>query len=90
MLDLSPEKLMVLLTIGLLVLGPQKLPLAARTLAEGLAKVKRLANCLTEPVNSALAEPRQLLDETIGDLRKTINSHTPSSSPSPPTDPTPG
>lgn len=57
MLDLSPEKLMVLLSVGLLVLGPNKLPAAARSLAHGLARARRLAATLTDPVTSNLAEP---------------------------------
>lgn len=56
MLDLSPEKLIVLLAVGLVVLGPNKLPAAARSLAHGLARARRLAATLTQPI-STLAEP---------------------------------
>lgn len=57
MLDISPEKLMVLLSVGLVVLGPNKLPAAARSLAHGLARARRLAATLTDPVTSTLTEP---------------------------------
>lgn len=56
MLDLSPEKLVVLLAIGLVVIGPNKLPAAARGLAHGLARARRLAATLTQPITT-LAEP---------------------------------
>ena len=57
MLDLSPEKLMMLLAVGLVVLGPNKLPAAARGLAHGLARARGLAATLTDPLAATLAEP---------------------------------
>ena len=57
MLDISPEKLVVLLAVGLVVLGPNKLPGAARGLAHGLARARRLAATLTDPVTTTLVQP---------------------------------
>jgi Sec-independent protein translocase protein TatA len=57
MLDLSPEKLVMLLAVGLVVLGPNKLPAAARGLAHGLARARGLAASLTDPITTTLAEP---------------------------------
>lgn len=98
MLDLSPEKLLVLLAVGLVVLGPDKLPGAARGLAHGLTRARRLAASLTEPMTSTLAEPlktsltdplkaglsepRQLIDHALADLRSTIAAY-PLQSPAP-------
>ncbi|MBV9659817.1 MAG: twin-arginine translocase TatA/TatE family subunit [Acidimicrobiales bacterium] len=73
MLDLSPEKLLVLLTVGLLVVGPNKLPAAARGLANGLARARRLATGLTEPGRASLGEPRQILEDALGDLRAAVS-----------------
>lgn len=75
MLDLSPEKLMVLLAVGLVVLGPARLPAAARSLAHGLARARRLAANLTDPITTAVAEPRRAVDEAVSELRSTIVSH---------------
>lgn len=72
MLDLSPEKLLVLLIVGLLVLGPDKLPTAARTLATGLTRARRLAGNLTEPVHSGLAEPRRIVEEAVAESRAAL------------------
>lgn len=69
MFDLSPEKIMALLAVGLVVLGPHRLPPAARTLANGLVKARRLADSLTQPIHASLAEPRQYLDRAVADLR---------------------
>lgn len=72
MLDLSPEKIMVLIAIGLVVLGPQRLPHAARTLARGLAQARRLAETLTQPLHDTLAEPRQSTRAVVADLRDAL------------------
>lgn len=56
MFDLSPDKLVVLLALGLVILGPDKLPAAARGLAHGLARARRLAATLTQPI-ATLTEP---------------------------------
>jgi Sec-independent protein translocase protein TatA len=71
MLDLSPEKLMVLLLVAVVVLGPHRLPATARTLASGLVRARRLAGSLTQPVHDTLQEPRRILNDALADLRTT-------------------
>jgi Sec-independent protein translocase protein TatA len=75
MLDLSPEKLMVLLLVAVVVLGPHRLPATARTLASGLVRARRLAGSLTQPVHDTLQEPRRILDDALADLRATTQAH---------------
>ena len=91
MLDLSPEKLMMLLTVGLIVLGPNKLPGAARGLAHGLARARHLASTLTDPITATVVEPfkaavaepmtahltspKQAIDDAVAHLRSTIANH---------------
>ncbi len=41
-MSLGPAELLVILVVGLLVLGPQKLPEAARQAARGLGQLRRL------------------------------------------------
>jgi Sec-independent protein translocase protein TatA len=72
--DLSPEKIMALLAVGLVVLGPHRLPTAARSLAQGLTKARRLAATLTDPVQASLAEPRQHLERAVAEVRGTIQA----------------
>jgi len=79
MFDVSPDKLVVLLGLGLVVLGPNKLPSAARTLATGLVRARRLASGLTDPVTAALEEPRRALDSTVAALRHSTTGATSSS-----------
>jgi Sec-independent protein translocase protein TatA len=72
MFDLSPEKIMALLAVGLVVLGPHRLPTAARSLAQGLTKARRIAATLTDPVQASLAEPRQHLEAAVAEVRGAI------------------
>lgn len=91
MLDISPEKLMVLLTVGLVVLGPNKLPVAARGLAQGLARARRMATNLTEPITTSLAEPRRAMDHAVSEFRSSVANHPlpdPVRAPAAPADPT--
>jgi sec-independent protein translocase protein TatB len=71
-LDISPEKLLVLLAVGMVVLGPNRLPAAARGLAQGLATARRLAAGLTDPLHASLAEPRRAFEETIADVKSAV------------------
>ena len=91
MLDISPEKLIMLLTVGLIVLGPNKLPAAARGLAHGLARARRMAASLTDPITTTVVEPfkaslaeplpatlvdpRQAVDRAVAELRSAIAHH---------------
>ena len=70
MLDLSPEKLTMLLAVGLVVLGPEKLPAAARTMAHAMVRARRLASTLTGPIDEALGQ-------TLGSGRATPGEPTP-------------
>jgi Sec-independent protein translocase protein TatA len=87
MLDLSPDKLMVLLLLAVVILGPHRLPATARTLAGGLVRARRLAHSLTEPVHDTLQEPRRILNEALADLRTTMQQPVPSNSPTASPDP---
>jgi sec-independent protein translocase protein TatB len=72
MFDLSPDKLLVLLALGLVVLGPNRLPVAARAVANGLSQARRLSHGLAHPVQESLREPRQAVDGILADLRTAV------------------
>lgn len=68
MFDLSPEKLLVILIIALIVLGPERLPKAARSLGKVLAQARAATAGMQDEVRDAIAEPRRVLDDTMGEL----------------------
>lgn len=68
MLNFSPEKLLLVAILALVVLGPNRLPQAARTLGRLLAELRRVSTSLQSEVQEALAEPRDALSNAVGDL----------------------
>jgi sec-independent protein translocase protein TatB len=66
--NLDPEKLLVLFIIALLVLGPNRLPQAARTLGKGLAEVRRYTASFRAEVDEVLAEPRAMMQSGLHEM----------------------
>lgn len=76
MLDISPEKLVVVLAVAMAVLGPQGIPKVARGLGRARAEIRRLTadvppdalNALTNPRGAllhAVSGPREMIAETV-------------------------
>jgi sec-independent protein translocase protein TatB len=68
-LDLSPEKILVLGVIALIFLGPNRLPQAARSLGHFVAQMRRMSQSFQTEVRDAMAEPNEFLSSTLPDLR---------------------
>lgn len=69
MLDLSPEKIFVLAILALVVLGPHRLPQAARTLGRMVGQLKSLTSSVQEEVRDALHEPQEAFGAALADFR---------------------
>ncbi len=69
MLSFSPEKLFIVGLIALMVLGPNRLPEAARTLGRFVAAARRLSSGLQAEVRDALAEPTSAFTTAANDFR---------------------
>jgi sec-independent protein translocase protein TatA len=61
MFGIGFPELVVILVLGLLVLGPQRLPEVARALGRGLAELKRATQGLKEEMDSEIRK----MDETV-------------------------
>ena len=74
MLNVGTMELLLILVVGLLVLGPTKLPEAARQVGRALAEVRRLGagfqaemrDAMQEPVKQVPVEPADPTDEPDG------------------------
>jgi Tat protein translocase TatB subunit len=78
-MDLSPEKILLVGLIALMVLGPERLPHAARTAGKMLAELRRLSASVQHEVTNAIAEPRDALGQAaaefgIADVRNTLGT----------------
>ena len=65
MFDLSPEKLVVVLVLALVILGPDRLPQVARSLARARAEVRRFTAGFEPQTLEALKNPRRALFDAI-------------------------
>lgn len=67
-MNFSPEKLLLVGILALVVLGPNRLPQAARTVGKLMADFRRVSASLQGEMNQALAEPREAMQKSIGEL----------------------
>ncbi|MDQ6615152.1 MAG: twin-arginine translocase TatA/TatE family subunit [Actinomycetota bacterium] len=68
----GPEKILMLAILALIVLGPTRLPEAARTAGKWVAELRKLTSRFQEEVSGALAEPKDALTAAVGDLRNEV------------------
>lgn len=100
MLDLSPDKLLMLAVVALVVLGPNRLPGAARTLGRFFGQMRAMSSSLQTEVRQALNEPEDAFTSALAEFRPsevrrnvrravtdTLSPFGPASSPGPSTAP---
>ena len=78
-MNLSPEKMLVIAVLALLVLGPNRLPTAARSAGRALAQLRRLSADMQSELRGALAEPEAALHHAVDefgirDLRSAVRN----------------
>lgn len=56
MLDFSPEKMLFIFLIVVLVLGPEKLPEVSRKIGRAMAELRKLSGGFREEMNKAMHE----------------------------------
>lgn len=67
-MGIDPEKLFVVFVIALIVLGPDRLPQAARTLGRGLAYVRKYSALVRAEVDDVLSEPRAMIHSAVQEV----------------------
>jgi sec-independent protein translocase protein TatB len=69
MFNFSPEKLFLVAIIALVVLGPHRLPHAARSLGRFMAQLRHMSSSFQDEVRGALSEPVDAFNSALGDFR---------------------
>ncbi len=69
MLDLSPDKLLMLAAVALMVLGPNRLPGAARTMGRVMGQLRAMSSSLHTEVRDALHEHDEGAAAALADFR---------------------
>ncbi len=74
MFGIGLPELIVIMVVALIVVGPNKLPDLARSIAKGMLELKKTANALKTDLNEGLQEERKALSSVDLDLRQTADS----------------
>lgn len=77
MLDLNPEKLFMLAVFALVVLGPNRLPGAARSIGRVVGQLRAMSASLQTEVREALHDPEDAFTSALaefrpGEVRRTV------------------
>ena len=85
MLNVGPSELVVIFLVALLVLGPNKLPEAARQVGRVAAELRRLSSGFQDEVRKGFEEPIREVRQTAATVRSAASGMAPSraSRPSP-------
>ncbi|MCL2394465.1 MAG: twin-arginine translocase TatA/TatE family subunit [Acidimicrobiaceae bacterium] len=67
-MNFSPEKLFLVGIIALVVLGPNRLPQAARTVGRLLAEFRRVSASMQNEFSQVMAEPRDAMQKSVGEF----------------------
>jgi sec-independent protein translocase protein TatB len=76
-LDLSPDKLFMLALVALVILGPNRLPAAARTVGRFIGQIRSMSASLQSEVREALSDQDDALASALaefrpGDVRRSV------------------
>ncbi|MDA8277960.1 MAG: twin-arginine translocase TatA/TatE family subunit [Actinomycetota bacterium] len=76
MFNLDPTKILIIVTVALVVLGPDKLPSAIRTVGKYWNEINRVRNRIRDEMNGALstitdqiAPVRSAVEDAFGEIR---------------------
>jgi sec-independent protein translocase protein TatB len=67
--NFGPEKLFLVAIIALVVLGPHRLPHAARNLGRFVAQMRHMSSSFQNEVRGALSEPLDAFGSAMGEFR---------------------
>ena len=83
MFNLTGGEIVVLLLIGLVVLGPEKLPDAMRKFGRVYNEVRRVATGIQRDVTSTFSEPVEELRKTANEAKRIFSDSAEESTPRP-------
>jgi sec-independent protein translocase protein TatB len=68
----GPEKILMLAVIALVVLGPTRLPGAARTAGKWMSELRKLTARFQEELSGAIGDPKDAITSAVGELTKEV------------------
>jgi Tat protein translocase TatB subunit len=71
--NIGAEKLLVILVVALVVLGPERLPEGMRKVGQVMAQLRNLASGFEEELRAALNEPLEEMRSTVDTVRNPLS-----------------
>jgi sec-independent protein translocase protein TatB len=72
MLDIGPDKIVVVAAIAFLLLGPDRIPQLARSIQRARGHVRELTRAIPPEAVQMIREPRRVLMDALGDAPRAI------------------
>jgi Tat protein translocase TatB subunit len=74
--NLTPNEVLIIALVALVVLGPQRLPEAARKIGQGYRELKRMSTSVRAEIDAAVKEPvdavKGSVDEVTSSFRRAM------------------
>ena len=67
MLDLSPDKIVVVAALAFMILGPGRIPAVARSMAKARVQLRDLTKALPSETVQLIKDPRRALMDAMSD-----------------------
>ena len=71
-MNLTPNEVLIIALVALIVLGPQRLPDAARQIGKGYRELRKMSTSVRAEIDTALKEPVEAITQPIEEIRGTI------------------
>lgn len=72
-MNLTPNEVLIIALVALVVLGPQRLPEAARKIGQGYRELRKMSTSVRAEIDSALKEPIDAIKKPLDEFKTTLN-----------------
>ncbi len=72
-MNLTPNEVLIIAVVALIVLGPQRLPEAARQIGKGYRELRKMSTSVRAEIDTALKEPVESITKPLQEIKNTIS-----------------
>lgn len=70
--NLTPNEVLIIALVALVVLGPQRLPEAARQIGKGYRELRKMSTSVRAEIDTALKEPVEAITNPINEIKGSL------------------
>ena len=71
-MNLTPNEVLIIAMVALVVLGPQRLPEAARQIGKGYRELRKMSTSVRAEIDNAIKEPMESITSPINEITSTL------------------